>query len=217
MSFACSGIYAQSTPPLTTWQDEIGKGFIPYHQLTAADFPIDDKAHPDASFWVNTFLHYYYHSLSKFTKGGIVYAYVTEWTIFSGLDKNDTSRRSTTGNIKDELPYAQALLDLNEVHARHMAAIPPGEFPSAKGDNLAAARTDLDARVKAFCNDRFKALQLEREAFVKETNRGQNEKKVRELAAAIKKRLDAVAPTGMLSGSRTPNPVPVTSPAAGAH
>jgi len=112
---------------------------------------------------------------------------------------------------------AQSLLDLNEVYARHMAAIPLGEFPGGKGDNLAAARTDLDARLKAFCNDRFKALQLEREAFVKETNRGQDKKKVRELAAAIKKRLDAVAPTGMLSVSPTPSPVPVTSPTAGPH
>jgi hypothetical protein len=131
--FASSAINAQSPPaPLPTWQDEIAKNFVPYHQLTTADFPIDDNVHKENSFWVAPFLHYYYHTLAKPTSGGFVYAYVTDWTIFSGLNKNDTSRRSKAGNMKEGLPYAQAVLDLNEICARQLAALAPGDLPGGK-------------------------------------------------------------------------------------
>jgi hypothetical protein len=29
---------------MPTWQDEIAKGLVPYHQLTVEDFRVDDKA-----------------------------------------------------------------------------------------------------------------------------------------------------------------------------
>jgi len=215
--FALSAINAQSPPPLPTWHDEIAKNFLPYHQITTADFPIDDSAHPETSFWLGTFLHYYYHSLGKSTPGGVIYAYVTDWTIFSGLDKNQTSRRSKAGNIKDDLPYAQAILDLNEIYARQMAALPPGELPSGRGDSLAAAQADLDARVKTFYQERSKTFNTEKDAFVKETERGQNKKKVRELAAAIKKRLDATPATPAPSRSPTVSPAPSTTTAPSAR
>jgi hypothetical protein len=208
--FVSLTIRAQSPPPLPTWQDEIAKNFLPYHQLTTADFPINDKVHPDTSFWLNTFLHYYYHSLAKSTRGGVIYAYVTDWTIFSGLDKNETSRRSRARNLKDDLPYAQALLDLNEICARQMATLAPGELPAGRGDNIAAARTDLDAKVKALCRERYKPFEIERDAFVKETKRGENKEKVREPAAAIKRRLDALPP--LPAPSATPNITAVPSP-----
>jgi hypothetical protein len=211
-------IKAQSPPPLPTWQDEIAKNFMPYHQLTTTDFPINDKVHRDTSCWVSPFLHYYYHVLEKSTRGGVVYAYVTHWTIFSGLDKNETSRRSGARNLKEELPYAQALLDLNEIWARQMAALAPGEFPGGRGDNFAAARDDLDARVKTFCRERYKPFEIELEAFVKETKRGENKEKVRELSAAIRKRLDAIPPTPAASAvpaiitAPSPTSAPMPSP-----
>jgi hypothetical protein len=109
------------------------------------------------------------------------------------------------------LPYAQALLDLNEIYARKIAALTSGELPSGKGDSFDAARADSDARVKAFCNERFNARKLEQEALVEETKRGQDKAKVRELAAAIRKRLDAVPPTPAPSPSPTLSPVPPSS------
>jgi hypothetical protein len=48
---------------------------------------------------------------------------------FSGLDKNETSRRSKAGSLKNDLPYAQALLDLNEIRARHMASAGSRRIP----------------------------------------------------------------------------------------
>ena len=214
--FALFTIQAQTQPPLPTWQDEIAKNFVPYHQLATADFPINDKVHPETAFWLNTFLHYYYHSLARSTQGGVVYAYVTDWTIFSGLDKNETSRRSRARNLKDDLPYAQALLDLNEICARQMAALVPGELPAGRGDDFAAARSDLDAKVQAFCRARYKPFEIEREAFVKETMQGENKRKVHELGAAIRKRLDATPPASSPSATPTisviPSPTSTSSP-----
>jgi hypothetical protein len=206
--FASFKIQAQMPAPLPTWQEEIAKNFVPYHQVTTADFSINDKLHPETSFWLNTFLHYYCHSLAKSTPGGVVYAYVTDRTIFSGLDKNETSRRSRARNVKDDLPYAQALLDLNEICARQMAALVPGELPAGRGDSFAAARSDLDAKVKAFCRERFIQFESGREAFVKETKRGENKEKVRELGGAIKKRLKALPPIPAPSSAPTVNAVP---------
>jgi hypothetical protein len=127
---------------------------------------------------------------------------------FSGLDKNETSRRSKAGSLKNDLPYAQALLHLNEIRARHMAALAPGEFPGGKGDSVAAAQADLDARVTAFCQERFKAFDVERDALVKETRQGENKKKARELAAAIRKRLDAAPATPTLNSAAPVSPTP---------
>jgi hypothetical protein len=49
-----AGGLAQSRDALKmpTWQDEITKGFAPYHQLTVDDFPINDHVHAEAGFWV---------------------------------------------------------------------------------------------------------------------------------------------------------------------
>ena len=98
-----------------------------------------------------------------------------------------------------------------------MAALPPGELPSGRGDSLAAAQADLDARVKTFYQERSKTFNTEKDAFVKETKRGQNKKKVRELAVAIKKRLDATPATPAPSRSPTVSPVPSTTTAPSAR
>jgi hypothetical protein len=98
--------------------------------------------------------------------------------------------------------------DLNEICARQMAALAPGELPAGRGDNLAAARTELDAKVKAFCRERYKPFELERDAFVTDTKSGDNKKKVRELAAAIRKRLDALPPVPTPSAAPTISAVP---------
>src|SRR5438477_11300017 len=91
--FASLTIQAQQPPPpLPTWHDEIAKNFVPYHQLTTADFPINDNGHPDTSSWVSPLLHYYYHVLERSTRGGGVHAYGPPRTIFSRLGTNDTSQ-----------------------------------------------------------------------------------------------------------------------------
>jgi phosphoglycolate phosphatase-like HAD superfamily hydrolase len=120
------------------------------------------------------------------------------------------------------LPYAQAILDINEIHARQIAALKPGELPSARGNTPEEARTQLTVKLKEFLAAKYKETDAEAEAFAKATDHGANKKKVRELATAIRKRLEATPattvpfPDAPAPGSSlvvTPTPMPPVSPA----
>ena len=186
-------VYAQepspSPSPFPTWKDETAKGYLPYHQLTAEDFPINDEAHPKIAFWLQPFAHQFWHYALKPASNGFVYAYVTDWIVFSGFDKNLSARNSKFREMKTFLPYIQALLDISELHARKYAALKPGELPSGQGETFEKARAQLDDRLRAIFQTKAWDAQKEIDEFEKTTNKGQNQKKVRELAAEIKKRL----------------------------
>lgn len=97
--------------------------------------------------------------------------------------------------MKAELPYAQGLLDINEINARRLAALKPGELPSGRGVNFDEARADMEGKLKLFVEQKYKQNHSEMEAFAKATGNGANKKKVRELAADIRKRLEATPAT----------------------
>ena len=188
------------------WEDEIFNGYIPYHQLTVDDFPVKDGFSADVAYSVQTFLHYYYGSIGKMAHGGMVYAYVKDWTVFSGFNKNLSGRKSKFRGMKDELPYAQALLDINELYARRLGALQPGEFPSGSGVTWAAAQSQLENRIETMCQVQLREARKEAESLTQATNHGQNKKRLRELSAAIKKRLAQVAPVSTPSPTPSPNP-----------
>lgn len=186
---------AQDEPrPRPTWQDAMAKGMAPYHQLTVDDFPINNKVHPKHNFYIRTAIAPQFHFILK-PHGGFVYAAIDEWMVFSGLDKIETSRKSRFKTIKTELPYAQAIFDISEIHARRIGALKTGELPSARGTTAEEARTQLSAKLKEFLAAKYKEGDAETEAFMKATGYGANKKKVRELAAGIRKRLEATPDT----------------------
>ena len=201
-----------SLPPANTqafpkWEDEILNGYIPYHQLTADDFPVKDDSGTEFAYWVQPFVHYYYTSVGKTAQGGITYAYVKDWTVFSGFNKNLSGRKSKFRGMKDELPYAQAILDINELYARRLAALTPVEFPSGSGTSWPEAQRQLENRIETLCQIQIAEARKEAETLAKATNNGRNKKRLRELTAAIKKRLDQI-----LSASG-PSPRPTIDPA----
>ena len=201
---ALTSIHAQ-TELDRTWEAELAQNHTPYHQLTLKDFRIDDKAHPEADYTVKTFLDPQYHYLQHIADDGTAHVYVTDWSIFSGLDKNDTVRKSGVRDMPERLPYAQALLDLSELRARELAALRPTQLPSAQGGSIEAARAALDEKIKVLCADKFAQAHAEMQEFEKATRKGTDRKKVRELAGGIRKRLDALPP------------VPGPSPAPSLH
>lgn len=182
----------------------MAKGFAPYHQLTIEDFPIKDKAHPESTFWIKPFITPRYYFYLK-PGVGMVYAYVAEWVVFSGLDKNESSRKSRFHDMKNQLPFAQALLDINEVCARQLAALKSGELPRGSGPSFEAAKRDLEGQMNVFLNQKYEKMNAEREAFLQATDHGQNKKKVQELGAGLTKRLETMA-------SLTPSPIPSATP-----
>lgn len=210
--FLSSVAFAEDEARLPTWEDEIGKGFSPYHQLTVDDFRIDDKAHPEGSYWIKAFIHPYWRFV--FTRRDWYYAYVDQWLVFSGLDKNESSRQSKEHDMQQRLPHAQAYLDLNEICARQLAALKPGELPSGRGATREEASKDLSQKMDAFLKDRYKTLANEADQFQKTTNYGANTKKVRELAKAIRKRLDAIPPPDVPAHDSPAPSSPSPSPSA---
>ena len=189
LCWLAAGAFAQEKP-LPTWRDQIAKGVVPYRQLKVDDFAINDEAPGQNAFNIRTAIEPYYRYLLK-PQHGFAYAYIQNWMVFSGLYKPDTHRRSAFKTMKAELPYAQAFLDLNEIAARRMAMLKTGELPNARAASYEEAQAELQKKMKQFCDDRYKEVQVEIQAFAKATMNGQDKKKVRELAAEIRKRLDA--------------------------
>lgn len=194
LAVAGNALAQDESRPRPTWQDAMAKGMVPYRQLTVDDFPINDKVHPEHNFYIQTAIAPQYYFILKH-HGGFVYAAINEWRVFSGLDKNETSRKSRFKTMKAALPYAQAFLDLNEIHSRQIAALKTGELPSARGNTAEKARTLLAAKLKEFLDAKYKEGDAEAKAFEKATGYGANKKKVRELATGIRKRLEATPET----------------------
>jgi hypothetical protein len=212
-SVASNALSQDEPRPRPTWQDAMAKGMVPYHQLTVDDFPINDKAHPQDNFYIHAAMAPQYHFIFK-PYNGFVYAAIDEWMVFSGLDKAGTSRKSRFKAMQAALPYAQAILDLNEILARQIAALKTGELPSARGNTPEEARTQLTAKLKEFLTAKYKEADAEAEAFAKTTGHGANKKKVRELASAIRKRLEATpAATVPFSEAPASGSSPVVTPA----
>lgn len=187
--FAADGA-AQKTPPAPpTWRND-RENFVPYHELKPEEFPINNKVHKDSGLWMEPGLRpsyqFYYHG------GGLVYAYISNWHIVSGLYKKEMSRKSWLRDIKAELPYAQAVFDTYELHARELDQLKPGDLPSGSGPDMAAAQRDLEGRLRVFLESKHDEIQREIDALARKTENGRNRTKVHELAAAIRKRLDAL-------------------------
>jgi hypothetical protein len=108
------------------------------------------------------------------------------------------------------------LLDINEIYARQIAALKPGELPVGRGATPDEARADLDAKLKPFIEQKYAQSRVEMEAFSKATNNGADKKKVRELGAEIRKRLDATPATTVPypDAAAATSAAPTASPAA---
>lgn len=79
---------------------------------------------------------------------------------------------------------------------------------------MEATQADLTKKMKLFCAREYELMQAEMNEFAKATNKGSNQKKVRELGAEIRKRLAAV-PLPMASLGGVPNAAaPMVTPTA---
>lgn len=164
---------------------------VPYHQLTVEDFAINDSSAIKDAFYIRTAIEPRYHYYVKF-HNGFYFAFVDQWIVFSGFWKEQTTRKNAFKEMKTALPFAQALLDLSEMHARRLAVLKPGELPQARGDDDEKAKAEMERKLKDFVDAKYKQWHEELAAFVKATDSGRNTKKTHELAADIRKRLDAI-------------------------
>ncbi len=145
-----------------------------------------------------------------FTNRGGHAAYIKQWHVFSGLDGNETYRDPSFHELKEYLPYAQGILDLNEIYARKLADVPAEGFPESHTESEEKAISELKAKIEAMCAKSDAALKKETEDFIQGTNYGANKKKTHQLATAIAKRLEAIPQPTPFGAS--PPPMPTMSP-----
>ncbi|MEP7248482.1 MAG: hypothetical protein ABI787_01745 [Spartobacteria bacterium] len=186
-------------PDLPTWKEEIAQGFVPYHQLTVDDFPVRN-AGKENEFFIKTFITPHYQYYLYFNRGW-VHAYIKQWRVFSGFDRNDSYRERRFKEMKASLPYAQAILDLSEIHARELAAMPPEGFPESRSGSQEETVNGLAEKIKARSARVFAEAEREIDALAKATDQGRDLRKTRQLAAEISRRLQA-----------TPEPTPFGLP-----
>ena len=141
-----------------------------------------------------------------FFNRGWVHAYTKQWQVFSGLDRNETFRDPRFHEMKSSLPYAQAILDLNELYARRLAVVPAEGFPENRAGTDQEALNGLQEKIRNLCQPIYAEAERENDAFVKATDYGENKSKTKQLAAEISRRLKAMpAPTPF---GASPAPVP---------
>ena len=193
--------------PTPTLEEEKQKGYLPYHQLTVDDFPIDDKTHPGVAWWAKPFIHPRYNPNPTNPRPGAFFIYVADWSVYSGFDRNKSFRSSKFKGMKEALPYAQALLDINEITARKLAALQPAELPRGTGRTQADATKDLENQLSDLVNARLLEMKEEMDALGTATKNGEDKKKLAEMVADIKKRLDALPAPSPATAAQ-----PATSP-----
>jgi predicted secreted Zn-dependent protease len=171
------------------WKEDIASGYLPYHQLVAADFVVDDRAHPGKGMYTAAFFHYTYKYRSQ-TDGDHVTAHVTAWNVRSGFDRNESSRKSWVVLLPALLQHEQGHLDINEVHSRRFAKMRLTDLPVGQGVTSREAAADLKRKIKALSDQVSSEAQAEQDAYDTVTAHGANEAKQQDATQEIKRRLE---------------------------
>lgn len=181
---AASEPLAYDTPE---WRKEISHGYLPYHWLARADFPIDDTAHSRYAMYTSAFFHFNYRY--ECAKKNQVIARITQWRVRSGFNRNKSSRKSWFKNVERLLPHEQGHLDINELHSRRLARMDLDELPTGRGETSEEAIDDLRSKLKALSAKVSKDDQAEQDAYDAETSHGTNKSRQLTATAAIQRRL----------------------------
>jgi hypothetical protein len=180
---------AQTLHMAAPWKEEMAKGYFPYHRLTAADFPINDHVDPGYGVYTWMFFHYWYEH-RWIVRNGHVSERITKWLVWSGFDRNKSSRKSwfTLGN--EALLHEQGHLDINELYSRRLAEMSLDKLPYGEGADPKEASADLRRKVEALADRVCGEAKKEHDRYDAETANGKNLSKQREWSAAIQVRLE---------------------------
>jgi hypothetical protein len=184
-AFTSRGQALHETPP---WKEEMANGYFPYHRLAAIDFPVNDDINPEYGMYTRVFFHYWYdHRL--IIQNGHAVDRVTKWLVWSGFDRNKSSRKSWFKLGNEALPHEQGHLDINELHSRRLAETSVDMLPRGEGADPKEASADLRRKVEALADRISGEAKKEHDKYDAETDHGKNLSKQREWSAAIQARL----------------------------
>jgi hypothetical protein len=171
------------------WKEEMAKGCFPYHRLAVSDFPVNDNLDPEFGMYTQVFFHYEYNHRRIIQKGHVVDR-VTRWLVWSGFDRNKSSRKSWFKLGNEALPHEQGHLDINELYSRRLAEISVDKLPHGEGADPKEASVDLRRKVEALADRVSAEAKKEHDQYDAETAHGKNLSKQREWSAAIQTRLE---------------------------
>ena len=178
-----SGVY--DTPE---WKKEIAAGKVPYRKVTLDDYPVRDNEHPDTGMYTEGFLVVEYEAAwSERTRPAK--AWVTSWTVRSGLNRTKSSRRSWFKDTTGMLPHEQGHLDINEIYAKAMIKRGKSDLPTGVGFRGVDALKDLDRKLEPIVNAILNANTAEQAKYDQETEGGMNPDKQKEWAKSIQERM----------------------------
>jgi hypothetical protein len=180
---------AFGSPP--SWSEEVAKGYFPYHRLIAADFPINDSVHPENAIYTRGYVRFRYNF--HWTKqNGHVIARITDWSVWSGFDRNKSSRKSWFKKVEEALPHEQGHLGISELHSKRFAETPIDKLPVGEGSSGKDAATDLQRKMNALTERISAEAQAEQDRYDGRTSHGRDAAKQREWSADIQSRLRRV-------------------------
>src|SRR5215471_115459 len=185
-AFTSRGQTIQEAPP---WKEEMANGYFPYHRLAATDFPVNDHINPEYGMYTWVFFHYWYNHRLIIRNGHAVDR-VTKWLVWSGFDRNKSSRKSWFKLCKEALPHEQGHLDINELYSRRLAEMSLDMLPRGEGADMKEASADLRRKVEALADRVSGEETKEHDQYDAETAHGKNLSKQREWSAAIQARLN---------------------------
>jgi Bacterial protein of unknown function (DUF922) len=185
---AVAGASEKTVYDTPEWKKEIATGYLPYHQLISADFPIDDKAHPRSRIYTTGFFHYEYKYRCA-VRAGRASACVTKWIVRSGFDQHESSRKSWFAPFPEVLLHEQGHLDINEIYSRHLAETELDKLPVGEGVTAQEAVADLRGKLGQLADQCSRCAQAEQDRYDAETAHGANKLKQEEATAAIASRL----------------------------
>ena len=186
VAFTSRGEALDETAP---WKEEVANGYFPYHRLVATDFPVNDHINPEYGMYTWMFFHYWYnHRLS--VHNGHVVDQVTKWLVWSGFDRNKSSRKTWFKPGTEALPHEQGHLDINELHSRRFATMSLDTLPQGIGADPKEASADLIRKIEALADRVSREAKKEHDQYDRETAHGKDLSKQREWSAAIQARLE---------------------------
>ena len=188
LATASSVLQGQTEDPSPRPSYDPSEGYLPYHQLTTDDFPIREDPDAKKAAWIEVFLIYKYgYQLSA--RDGWFFAYVTEWNVRSGLNRNKSYRKRSLLPADFPLSYFQGFLDLNELHAHRLAAMKPGELPSGRGAGREAAEKSLAENLGALHHQVLTDRDVEFDTYAAVTQKGGDKKRIQVSTKDLKQRL----------------------------
>ena len=167
----------------------MARGYFPYHRLAATDFPVNNHVNPEYGMYTWVFFHYSYNHRWSIQHGHVVDR-VTKWRVWSGFDRNKSSRKSWFKLGNEALLHEQGHLDINELYSRRLAEMSLDMLPRGEGADPKEASADLVRKIEALADRVSGEETKEHDQYDAETAHGKNLSKQQKWSAAIQARLN---------------------------